>query len=194
MSDTSVIRQSGTITRGRLASWVAPGVVGDAGSSASGNVNSLGIYGDGGTPLSVTNVGTPGPYVGLYTQMGFGVSQTSAYISVQSYNGAAALPFQYIINGDPAFTINADGSFTIHDLTLATPLGIPSGGTGLGTVGPTGTVLTSNGVAASWAAIPASGVLNIVAGTGLTGGTITSTGTIALANTAVAAEIIALDA
>jgi hypothetical protein len=183
-----VIRQSGTITRGRLAAWVAPGVVGDAGSSASGNVSSLGIYGDGGTPLSVTNVGTPGPYVGPYTQMGFGVSQTAAYISVQSYNGGTALPFQYIINGNPSFIINADGSFTINTLDLLTPLDIASGGTGLGTVGPAGYVLTSTGAAAAWAALPGGGtVTEIVAGTGLTGGTIISTGTIALATTGVTA-------
>jgi hypothetical protein len=56
-------------------------------------------------------------------------------------------------------------------------------------IGANGYVLTSNGTTASWvAAGSGSGtVTSIIAGTGLTGGTITTTGTIALATTAVTA-------
>jgi len=56
-------------------------------------------------------------------------------------------------------------------------------------IGANGYVLTSDGTTASWvAAGSGSGtVTSIIAGTGLTGGTITTTGTIALATTAVTA-------
>jgi len=56
-------------------------------------------------------------------------------------------------------------------------------------VGTAGQVLTSNGVGIpTWTSVSGTGtVTSIVAGTGLTGGTITTTGTIALATTAVTA-------
>jgi hypothetical protein len=55
--------------------------------------------------------------------------------------------------------------------------------------GTAGQVLTSNGVGVpTWTSVSGTGtVTSIVAGTGLTGGTITTTGTVALATTAVTA-------
>ncbi len=53
--------------------------------------------------------------------------------------------------------------------------------------GHSGQVLTTNGSAASWAAAATGTVTSVATGTGLTGGPITSTGTINLANTSVIA-------
>ena len=52
-------------------------------------------------------------------------------------------------------------------------------------IGSTGQILTVVGGLPAWAAAPATGVTSVATGTGLTGGPITSTGTISLANTAV---------
>lgn len=53
--------------------------------------------------------------------------------------------------------------------------------------GKSGDFLTTDGSSAFWAPIPPAGVTSVDTGTGLTGGPITSTGTISLANTAVVA-------
>ena len=172
---TSTVLQSGTITRNHLATWAAPGVIGDAGSSLTPGISSLGIFSNGGLPLAIANTSTPGEPSGPYSQLGFGISQTAAYLNVQSYNGAAPLPLDFIINGVTSLAIAANGSVILNSLTLATPLGVPSGGTGLSTIPNPGQLLVGNGTGYS--------LQTLSAGTGIN---ITNFTTIGLANTGTA--------
>ena len=189
------ILQSGTVSPSHLAAWSTSGVIRDAGSSAAPGVNSLGIFGNGGTPLTISNVTLSGTPTGQYSQLGLGVSSSAAYLSVQSFNGASPLPFNFIVNGVTSFSIGPNGN-----VTYPGAIGISSGGTGLTTTPTNGQLLIGNGTgytlrtltAGSGIAITnASGsitiaasssgsVTSVVAASPLTGGTITSTGTIGL--------------
>jgi hypothetical protein len=104
-----------------------------------------------------------------------------------TYSGTA-LP---IANGGTGQT-TASAAFNALSPVTSTGDLIIGNGTNSATrlaIGANGYVLTSDGTTASWvAAGSGSGtVTSIIAGTGLTGGTITTTGTIALATTAVTA-------
>lgn len=111
---TGVVQQAGTITWGHPAVWAADGVLIDGGASTAGQINSVGLYGLGGTPLAITNLPTPAPFTGPYSQLGFGVSAASGYLTLNSFNGAAPLPFDFIINGYTAVTISPAGSFSFN--------------------------------------------------------------------------------
>ena len=133
------VEQTGPITPGHVAIWTAPGVVQDGGASTSGVANSFGLYGLGGTPLVVTGSATPGPFSGQYTQLGFGVSSTAAYLTVNSFNGGATLPFEFILGGVNVFTVGPTG------VTFPTGLPPSSGGTGLTATPAAGQLLIGNG-------------------------------------------------
>jgi len=112
---------------------------------------------------------------------------TSSGTLAITYSGTA-LP---VANGGTGQT-TASAAFNALSPVTSTGDLIIGNGTNSATrlaIGANGYVLTSDGTTASWvAAGSGSGtVTSIVAGTGLTGGTITTTGTIALATTAVTA-------
>jgi len=111
---------------------------------------------------------------------------TSGTLAI-TYSGTA-LP---VANGGTGQT-TASAAFNALSPVTSTGDLIIGNGTNSATrlaIGANGYVLTSDGTTASWvAAGSGSGtVTSIIAGTGLTGGTITTTGTIALATTAVTA-------
>ena len=54
------IQQSGTVTPGHPAVWVASNIVADSGAANAGSLNAVGIYGNGGSPLVITNSPTAG--------------------------------------------------------------------------------------------------------------------------------------
>lgn len=103
------IQQTGTVTPGHLSSWALSNILQDAGTATAGKINSLGIYGNGGTPFCLTNSSTPGPFTGSYSQLCAGISASAAYFNLQGYGGATALPLQFNINGVTAFTITGSG-------------------------------------------------------------------------------------
>ena len=74
MSTSPFIQQVGSVTPGHVVTWVAPGIVQDAGSSASSYISSLGVYGLGGLPFAITNSPTPPPFTGTLSQIGMGLS------------------------------------------------------------------------------------------------------------------------
>jgi len=81
--------------------------------------------------------------------------------------------------------INSAYSAVIFSLTDAGALSVPAISAG-GTTGTAGQVLQSTGSGLQWASAGGNGtVTSVAAGTGLTGGTITSTGTIAIDTTVV---------
>jgi hypothetical protein len=152
------IQQTGNVTPGHLASWTTAGVVQDAGSSNSPNVNSLGLYGNGGTPFSITNRATPGAPSGIYSQLNAGVSQTAAYINVDTF-GTTALPLNFNVNGATVFSVTSTGP------EFEAPLAVSQGGTGLSDT-------------------PSEGQLLIGNGTGYTLNTLTAGANVSIANTA----------
>ena len=121
---SGTLQQGGTVTPGHLAAWAVSGVLSDAGTSTAPSVNSLGIYGNGGTPFGITNTSVPGSPTGSYTFMGLGVSQTAAYINV---TGGQSLPFQILVNG----LLQASFGPTSTYINLQSPLAPASGGTGV---------------------------------------------------------------
>ena len=152
------ILQNGTVSPRHLVSWTTTGVVQDAGSSATPGVSSLGLFGNGGTPFSITNSAVPGAPVGIYSQLNAGVSSTAAYINVDTF-GTTALPLDFNINGSPVLSLGASGP------TFSAPVPVASGGTGL-------------------SATPTNGQLLIGNGTGYSLNTLTAGANIAIANTA----------
>jgi len=98
------VQQSGTVTAGHVPAWVASGVVKDGGPATAGNITELGITKNGGLPFCISTstgaiTGTP------YDQMCLSATLNgAARIDVNSYNGAASIPFIIALNGTPVFT------------------------------------------------------------------------------------------
>jgi len=149
------IQQTGSVTPGHLMSWTTAGVAQDAGSSNSPNVNSLGLYGNGGTPFSITNRATPGAPSGIYSQLNAGVSQAAAYINVDTF-GATALPLNFNINGSTVFSVTSTGP------TFNAPVAVSSGGTGLSTTPADGQLLIGNGTGYTLGTLTAGANVSIV--------------------------------
>jgi hypothetical protein len=201
----SELQQGGVVTPGHLAAWSVNGVLQDAGTATEPLTNSLGLYGNGGTPLGITNSAYPWPFGGAYTTMGFGVSQTAAYVNVY---GSQSLPFEIITGGTVALSLSASGT-----MALSSPLGTASGGTGLTATPANGQIPIGNGSGYSLSTLTAGNgvtitngagsvtisapqtggsVLSVTAGTGLLangvpGAGITTIGTLAVAPTSVSA-------
>ena len=163
------ILQTGSVSPGHLAAWTTSGVLQDAGTSVTPGVTSLGLFANGGTPFAISNVTTAGAPVGQYSQLGLGISKNAAYLSVQSFNGASPLPFNFIVNGITAFTIAANGN-----VTLPGALAVGSGGTGLTATPTNGQLLIGNGTGYSLSTLTAGSNITIANGAG--GITISATG------------------
>lgn len=182
------VQQSGAVTRGHVPSWATSGVVQDGGSSATPKVNALGVYGSGGCPISITSTTSEGTPSGDYVQGCLSADAASGVtLSVTPFGSLSTLPFNIDINGTTYAVGGSNWLSTILDDQIGSTQGSViyrsgSAWTAL-TPGVSGTVLTSNGTSAnpSWAAAGGIGTVTSVAtGTGLTGGPITSSGTIAL--------------
>lgn len=76
--------QNGPITPGHAVVWDTSCVVKDAGTSASGAISSLGLYGLGGTPFGITNLTNPNVTIAGHTvPLGEG-AQAIAYSDLSS--------------------------------------------------------------------------------------------------------------
>lgn len=183
----------GTQTSGNYVATITAG----AGISGSGT-------GEGSTPTIavVANNGITSNTSGVFVTQGTGtvvnatgVHVNSSYIGTLSANNATYLNGQlaaYYTNASnittgtlpwaqaPSGTVNTSGSFTLGGVTTFNA-NIVLGSSGLssnGSFGTSGQVLHSNGTATYWAADD--GVTSVDSGNGLTGGPITSTGTLAV--------------
>lgn len=120
------VQQSGTITPGHTARWLAPNVVGDGGSAVGSTILGSGYL----TELGITNTGTPLCIndalinaVGGYHQLCFGASALGGgLISYNAYGNATPLGLFLNINGTTyefPFTvggITGPGTTVIGDL------------------------------------------------------------------------------
>ena len=108
-AQSTPVQQSGTVTPGHVAAWINSGVVRDGGTATQGLLNSVGIYGNGGTPLCITNSQVPAPFTGKYSQLCFGASQSAMYIQDTSYGGATHIPLNIVVNGNVVATASDTG-------------------------------------------------------------------------------------
>ena len=176
LADNSIVNADIASGAGILVSKLAPGTNGQVltttggvaawGTAASGTVTSV-TAGAGLTGGTITSTGTVAVDVG-----------TTANKIVQ-LDASAKLPA-------------VDGS----SLTNLSASNIGSGTLALGriTPGTNGQVLTTTGGVAAWGTAASGTVTSVTAGTGLTGGTITSTGTVAVDVGTTANKIVQLDA
>jgi hypothetical protein len=118
----STLQQGGVITPGHLAAWATNGVLQDAGTATEPLANSLGLYGNGGTPFGITNSAYAWPFTSsVLTTLGIGVSQTAAYTSVY---GTQGLAYQIIVDGIVTATFGTTGvsipTLSLGALTVTT--------------------------------------------------------------------------
>jgi len=197
-----------TLAKSTLTAGSGISITNGAGSITIAATNSGTVTSVTGTSPVVSSGGTT-PAISLATAYGDTLnpyaSKTANYI-LAAPNGSAGVPtFRAIVAADiPTLNQNTTGTAAGLSATLA----IASGGTnttatptaggvtyGTGTAqaytaaGTSGQVLTSNGSSApSWTTVAGLGtVTSVGTGAGLTGGPITTTGTISLATTAVTA-------
>lgn len=207
------VQQSGTVTNGHAAQWLAPGVIKDAGTATTGGLNTLGVTSTSACSMGVKN--------STGERLCLGVTPSQAQIGVTGFD---ALIFDingttYTFPGDFAGTVtsvNADtnlsgltftgGPITSSGtLSLTGTLGLSSGGTGATTQtaaanailpsqsGKSGQFLTTDGTNTSWGPSGAGSVTSVDAGTTLsgltfTGGPIVTAGTLSLTGTLGAAS------
>lgn len=184
---TDQVEQSGAVTPNHGVIWTTDGVIQDGGLPTNGNASGYGV-----TLISGSGAGyglNDAPVTGPYHQMLLGVGTNGhGFLSWQNFSSATATPFDFIINGT---TISIGGSNWLSAI-IDQQLGSTQGdllyrSASVWTVlapGNIGQVLGTGGAGGNPSWVNGSGtgtVQQIVAGTGLTGGTITGSGTIALA-------------
>lgn len=101
------VQQTGAITPSHLACWAQNGVIQDCGGSPGAFATALGVYGNGGTPLTVTNFKNTN--VAGYGQLGVGASTTETYIASSGTGSYAGLPFNLDVNGYNAIYVSPTG-------------------------------------------------------------------------------------
>jgi hypothetical protein len=155
--------------------------------------NSLGVFvtQGTGTVVNATGVHVNATYIGTLTANNATNlnGQAASFYTNATNITTGTLPYAQI----PANIVNTTGSFTRSGITTF-GANVVLGSSGLsanGGFGTAGQTLHSNGTAAYWAADDNAGgtVTSVATGNGMTGGTITTTGTVSiLANTGVVAN------
>jgi hypothetical protein len=106
------VQQSGTVTPGHATRWVSPGVIGDAGTAASGLLTSLGVTNNGGQGICVNSA----PITAPYNQICLSASTTGpGRLTLQNYGGASPQQLQFFANGSQ---INSLAGYGITDNIL----------------------------------------------------------------------------
>lgn len=90
------VSQSGSVTPGHAARWVSNGVIGDAGTAASGSLTSLGVTNNGGAGVCVNSAATTGPYNQICLAA---TTSGGSKISSYAYGGATTPGITFDING-----------------------------------------------------------------------------------------------
>lgn len=153
------------------------------------------VHPDGTTGNPIFNVIHDTTIQKITSQVGGVTVSTRSRLNFMSGSGVSISIFDNVPNNSADVTITSSGSEPLSPNLEAIAGLTPTSGSlivGNGTtyisipIGPDNTVPTSNGTTWSWEPISGGGtVTSITAGTGLSGGTITTSGTISIANTAV---------
>jgi hypothetical protein len=135
---SGAIQQQGPLTPGHVLIAYAGDAATDGGGAGAGNVSELGITNEGGLALGINS----GTVAGKYTQLGFSVSEGSATIEVQSFNGAQAATLFIDINGVAyPFPGTGNGDVVGPGLVVAGDL--------VAFAGTTGTLIRDSGIPAA---------------------------------------------
>lgn len=175
VAQSGQVQQSGTITPGHAARFVANGVIGDGGTAASGLLTSLGVQASGAgicqNSAAITSAGWQRICLGVTTTGG-------GFLSVQNNGTATPQPFKLIVNGTtltptsyaPPATTGSPACFTgsAGTITNCTSIaGLPISGATI-----TGSTINSTSIGAT---VPASGNFTGLSINGVPVGTSTDT-------------------
>lgn len=112
LSAQSVV-QSGTVTPGHAVRWVTSGVVGDAGTAASGSLSSLGVTNNGGPGVCVNS----GPITGSYNSICLKATTANGGIIAVDNVGGATGGFSFTLNGVAQGLATVNLPVTVDDLS-----------------------------------------------------------------------------
>lgn len=181
------VQQSGSVTAGHAGCWATTGVLQDCGTVTTPRLNALGLYNGSSSPLGIVSTTVAGAPTGQYARLSFGVSTTAATISVLPFGGLGTVPLNININGTTYSIGSTNWLSGLIDSQIGSTQGmlLYRGASAWSALSPgsSGQVLQTLGAGANplWAAGGGVGTVTLVAtGTGLTGGPVTSSGTISL--------------
>lgn len=167
-AQTSVV-QSGSVTQFHVPCWVTNGVIKDCGSAVNSTATEFGVTKNGGVPFTVNSAISSSPYTRLYMSS---TTSSGGTIGLTSGGGATNGTLTLDINGTNVVMPAAPGGTVLPTVNTDTALANNAPACFKGT---DGTLKNCGGT-------PGSGtVTEVDTGTGLTGGPITTTGTIRLA-------------
>ena len=184
------VNQSGTVSPGHAGCWVTSGLLKDGGSPSNFQCNGLGLYNGTNSPLGISSQTGAGPASGTWGTLTLGSTSSAASLTTLNSAGTAQ-PLNINVGGDATYVIGGTNWLsTIFGQQFCTTTGSvlyrDSGGTWKCLApGTSGQVLQTQGpnLNPQWAGSGGIGtVTSITAGTGLSGGAITTSGTIALLN------------
>lgn len=180
------VQQSGTVTPGQAARWITNGVIGSAGPATNGALTTLGVTSSAACAIGVNSAAISSPTG--YQQLCLGFNGVNGVVSLTGLGGAStAGGIQIVANGNTFQIGGANWLSAILDNQFSPAQGavIYRGATSWTALAPgaAGQALLSGGAAANpyWANTSGTGtVTSITAGSGLSGGTITGSGTISI--------------
>lgn len=138
-AQTQSVRQGGSITPRRAPAWLAPGVIGDAGTAQDGILTGVGVNAN--TPYGFC--ANSGPITAAHNRLCLGATSTAGLITFDNIGGGTG-PLNIVVNGTAyAFPFSVGGIVGPGTTTIGH---IASWNNGGGTLlGDTGTLTTTSG-------------------------------------------------
>lgn len=182
------VNQSGVVSPGHAGCWVTSGLLKDGGSPSNFQCNALGLYNGANSPFAISSQTASGALPASYCTLTLGATTTASLLTANNQSGAGC-PLTMTFGGttvpiggsnwlgtnfDNQFC-SVQGSILFRNLSNWVCLAPGTSGQVLQTLGPAANP--------QWAPGGGTGsVTSVATGPGLTGGPITSSGTISLVN------------